>query len=329
LIGVSSLGAIQISLFSLVSLFTASTFVMPPVVASPSATALPGSPTSPSSSALPSSKTALTDAEFARVKGDVGIAIVDSVRKKQYMHNADQPFPMQSVCKLPLSIAILRLADAGKLKVEDKITVHRSDISTYNSPIKEQIKGKQSDFTIRELITRAIRDSDNTACDVLIKQAGGAPEVTRILTEAGIKGVRIDRPEGTLQPDSLRITTFLADPRDTALPERMAELLQQLYSGKLLSEKSKALVMEDMFKCKTGPNRLKAGLPDGWNLAHKTGTGADVSGQNAGTNDVGILVGPKGEVIYAAVFIKGSRAKIEVREALMAKVAAKAVAGEL
>jgi beta-lactamase class A len=251
------------------------------------------------------------------------------VRKKQFKHNADQPFPMQSVCKLPLSVAILRLADAGKLKVEDKITVHRSDISSYHSPIKEQIKGQQSEFTIRELITRAIRDSDNTACDVLIKQAGGATAITRILNEAGIRGVRLDRPEGVLQPDSLKISTFLTDPRDTALPEKMAELLQQLYSGRLLSEKSKTLILEDMFKCKTGPNRLNAGLSAGWTLAHKTGTGADVSGQNAGTNDVGILVGPKGEVIYAAVFIKGSRAKIEVREALMAKVAAKAIAGEL
>jgi beta-lactamase class A len=301
----------RISLLALFTLLSASTFTTPSAIASPV------------------SKAALCYAEFAKVQGEVGIAVVDVTHKKQYLHNADQPFPMQSVCKLPLSIAILRLADAGKLKVEDKITLHRSDISAYHSPIKAEIKGKQTDFTIRYLITRAIRDSDNTACDVLIKRAGGAKEVTRILTEAGIKGVRLDRPEGTLQPDSLKIATFLADPRDTALPEGMVGLLQQLYSGKLLSDKSKALILEDMFKCATGPDRLKAGLPVGWNLAHKTGTGRDVSGQNAGTNDVGVLIGPKGEVIYAAVFIKGSRAKMAVREALMAKVAAKAVEGEL
>jgi beta-lactamase class A len=300
------------------TLFAASLFIASSIFAFPVVSASP----------VPSSKP-LSDVELAKVQGEVGIAVVDTVRKKQFMHNGDKPFPMQSVCKLPLSIAILRLADAGKLTVEDKVTVHKTDVIPFNSPIKEQIKGKQSDFTIRELITRAIRDSDNTACDVLINRAGGAKEVTRILTEAGIKGIRMDRPEGTLQPDSLKIATFLTDPRDTAVPEGMVGLLQQLYSGNLLSEKSKAIILEDMFECKTGPNRIKAGLPTGWKLAHKTGTGRDVAGQNAGTNDVGVMIGPKGEVTYIAVLIKGSRAKIEVREALMAKIASKAIAGEL
>src|SRR5580700_1122404 len=128
----------------------------------------------------------LTDAELARVQGEVGIAVVDTTRNKQFMLNQDKPFPMQSVCKLPISIAILRLADAGKLSIQDKITVRRKDVVPLHSPIKEAIKGQQSDFTIRNLITRAIRDSDNTACDLLISRAGGATEVTRLLTEAGI-----------------------------------------------------------------------------------------------------------------------------------------------
>ena len=207
--------------------------------------------------------------------------------------------------------------------------MHRTDIVPYHSPIKEAIRGKQSDFTIRELITRAICDSDNTACDILFAHAGGASEVTRLITEAGVKGVHVDRPEGTLQPESLHIAKFLKDPRDTATPEGMADLLQKLYLGNLLSKQSTALILEDMFSCKTGSNRIKAGLPAGWKLAHKTGTGADVAGQNTATNDVGVAVGPKGEIIYIAVFVKGSRANIEAREALMAKVAAKAVSGEL
>ena len=62
---------------------------------------------------------------------------------------------MQSVCKLPISIAILRLADAGKLSIQDKITVRRTDLVPFHSPIKEVIKGKQSDFTIRDLIKRS------------------------------------------------------------------------------------------------------------------------------------------------------------------------------
>lgn len=269
------------------------------------------------------------DDELARVKGEVGIAVVDTSRKTQFLYNENKPFPMQSVCKFPLSVAILLLADAGKLSVEDKVTVRLSDVIPYNSPIKDRIKGKQSDFSIRELMSSAIRDSDNTACDVLINRAGGAKKVTSILSEAGIKNVRIDRPEGTLQPDSRKIDEFLADPRDTATPYGMVDLLKQLYGGKLLSEKSKEIILGEMFGCRTGSQRIKAGMPEGWKLAHKTGTGGDFAGQNAGTNDVGIMVGPKGEVIYIAIFIKGSKASLEKREAFMAKIAARAVAGEL
>lgn len=270
----------------------------------------------------------LSDSELAEVKGEVGIAVVDTTRKKQFGLNQNKPFPMQSVCKLPISLAILKLADQGKLSVQDKITVRKTDLVPIHSPIKEAIIGKESDFTIRELITRAICDSDNTACDILISKAGGAGEVTRILSEAGVKGIRVDRPEGVLQPESLHIAKYLTDPRDTAIPQDMVEMLQKLYSGNLLSKESTALILEDLFNCKTGTNRIKAGLPKGWKLAHKTGTGRDVAGQNTATNDVGVMVGPQGETIYIALFTKGSKAKIEVREALMARVAAKAASGE-
>lgn len=271
----------------------------------------------------------LTKMELAKVKGEVGIAVMDATRKKQYMLNQNKLFPMQSVCKLPISIAVLRLADEGKLSVQEKITIKREDVLTLRSPIKEAIYAGKTGFTIRELITRTICDSDNTTSDLLIKRAGGTSEIARVLNEAGIKGVRVDRSESVMQPDSMKIKSFLKDPRDTAAPESMIELLQKLYKGGLLSKESTALILDDLFNCRTGVTRLKAGLPKGWKLAHKTGTGADVAGQNAGTNDVGVMVGPKGEIIYIAVFTKGSRAKLKIREALMAKIASRAAAGTL
>lgn len=283
----------------------------------------------PTSAAPQQTAKGLGKSDLAKVKGEVGIAVIDASRKKQYFLNEEKPFPMQSVCKFPISIAVLRLADAGKLSVSDKVTITMKDIVPSHSPIKSAIKDGKSEFTIRELITRAVCDSDNTACDILIDRAGGTSEVTRTLVDAGINNVRIDRPEGRLQPESRDISKFLDDPRDTASPAGMNDLLQKLYSGSLLSKKSTALILEDLFNCKTGGKRLTAGLPKGWKLAHKTGTGIDVSGQSAGTNDVGIMVGPKGETIFVSVFTKGSRAKLAVREALIAKVAARATRGTL
>ncbi|CAN5555501.1 class A beta-lactamase [soil metagenome] len=271
----------------------------------------------------------ITDGDIASIKGEVGIAVVDQSRHRIYFLNQDKPFPMQSVCKFPLSIAILKLADQGKLSIQDKITVRLTDVVPYHSPIKDAIKGKQSDFTIRDLMTRAVCTSDNTACDVLIARAGGTKSVTALIQKAGASKIRIDRAEGQIQPDSVEIAKYLIDPRDTATPEGIVDALQKLYEGKLLSKASTTVLLEDLFNCETGQARLKAGLPAGWKLGHKTGTGRDVGEQNTATNDVGIAVGPHGETIYIAVFTKGSKAKIEIREALMAKVAAKAVAGEL
>ncbi len=284
--------------------------------------------TSASSAAL-AADSSLTKAELASVKGQVGVAVVDKSRDKHFWLNQAKGFPMQSVCKLPVSIAILKLVDQGKLKVDEVITIKRQDLVPYHSPLKEEIKGQSTDFTIRKLVSYAIRESDNTACDTLIAKAGGTSSVTRLLTQAGVKGVRVDRPEGRLQPDSAKIDEYLLDPRDTATPEGAVDMLDKLYTGKLLSKSSTAIILEDLFACNTGPNRIRAGLPKGWKLAHKTGTGADVSGKNAGTNDIGIAVGPDGQVIYLSVFIKGSEAKLEEREALIAKVDAKAVAGNL
>ncbi|MBX9685474.1 MAG: class A beta-lactamase [Candidatus Obscuribacterales bacterium] len=271
----------------------------------------------------------LSKSELAKVQGEVGIAVIDTARNKQFLVNETKQFPMQSVIKLPISLAVLRLVDEGKLSLQDKITVQKKDIIPTNSPIKEVLKAKQADFTVQDLISRTIRDSDNTACDALVNHVGGAGVINEKLVEAGIKGIRVDRPIKTMATDCMQISKFLSDPRDTAEPEAITDLLQKLNSGNLLSKSSTALLMEDLFNCKTGTNRLKAGLPAGWTLAHKTGTGADVSGKNIATNDVGVMVGPKGETIYIAVFTKGSQAKIEVREALMAKIAAKAAAGEL
>lgn len=269
----------------------------------------------------------ITTADTESVRGQVGFFVLNAEDGKYFGQNKEKLFPMQSVCKLPVSIAILRLADLGKLSPQDKLTVTKADIGPYHSPIKELINKGQTEFTIRDLITRAICESDNTACDVLIEKAGGAQMVTKLLRDCGVKGVRIDRPEKQLQPDSLKIDKYVVDPRDSSSPADMVDLLKKLNEGKLLSATSTKLVLEDLFNTRTGPNRLTAGLAPGWKLGHKTGTGQDVDGKNAGTNDVGILVGPTGETIYIAVFTIGSRSPIEARERLMAKLATQAIAG--
>ena len=101
----------------------------------------------------------------------------------------------------------------------------------------------------------------------------------------------------------------------------MVLLLERFYQGQLLSESSTRYLLKVMKETTTGPNRLKAGLPSGTLLAHKTGTAGDSVAINGATNDVGVAKLPDGAEVIIAVFIKGSDASSKNREAAIAEVA--------
>jgi CubicO group peptidase (beta-lactamase class C family) len=109
---------------------------------------------------------------------------------------------------------------------------------------------------------------------------------------------------------------ILADERDKTTPRDMAELLEKIWSRKLLSPTSTELLLGIMAECITGENRLKGLLPQGVRLAHKTGT------IGYATNDVGIMELPGGAGHVAlAVYTKAStRESLEQREAVLAQI---------
>ena len=106
----------------------------------------------------------------------------------------------------------------------------------------------------------------------------------------------------------------------------MVDFLDRLQSGRLLSEKSTAFVLKAMEDCETGPDRLKAGAPKGWMVAHKTGSSGSWNGLTVATNDVGILTGPAGARISIAVFVGDSKANAAARAAIIARIAGAAAA---
>ena len=195
----------------------------------------------------------------------------------------------------------------------------------------------------RNLLELMLLISDNTATDVLLRLAGGAEAVTARMRELGIEGLRVDRPTKRVIADWIGIAEpapwslerfrelaravapqdrqaaarrFDADPRDTATPEAMVALLEQIYRGRALKRETTELLLDIMRRCRTGEARLKGMLPPGTEVAHKTGT---IGGT---TNDVGILVLPAdaGHVAIA-VFVKSSEKDIPTRERAIAEIA--------
>jgi beta-lactamase class A len=250
--------------------------------------------------------------------------------------------------KLIVGMAVMDAVDNDGWRLDERVDVHKQDLSLYVQPIAKLVTADGFQTTIGDLVRRGIADSDSAAADILVKKLGGPAKVQAFLDRKGIHGVRFDRDEKHLQteivglewrpeyvdPEVLQRATdalpknvrdaayrrYQADPRDTATPEGMASLLQSLASGQLLSADSTKYLLETMAATRTFPDRLKAGLAPGWTLGHKTGTGGSWEGVTAATNDVGILTAPDGSRISVVVFIADSRASEKERAALMARI---------
>lgn len=283
-------------------------------------------------------------------QGRVGVGVLDLKSGESWYRLGQRAFPMQSVFKFPLAIAVLKLVDSGKLSLDQKVTVTPADFAPAWSPLRDKFQGESAEYTVRELIGLSMSISDNTAADVLLKLVGGPAQVTSAI---GIRDIRVDRSERELQPESVGLGAFksefadpatfqaaikalpseikkqavekyLDDPRDTSTPEAMVELLRRFYQGKLLSPDSTAFLMQIMRDTFTGKDRLRAGLPAGWALAHKTGTGYEILGIATAANDVGIAIGPDGEAVVIAIFVAGSSDDEATRDKLMADFTAAA-----
>lgn len=278
---------------------------------------------------------------------DAGVLNIDG--GETWALSATRAFPMQSVFKAPLGAAVLAQVDAGALSLDEVITLEEKDLSPPYSPVADAWPRKRS-YTVRELLALAVGASDNTAADVLMKRIGGPGMVQAWINDQHIRDLRIDRYERELQTDIYGMAAFrpewrgeraftaalaavppadrraamaayLTDGRDTATVSAALDFLRKLATGQLLSPASTELLLRIMTESPTGPNRLKAGLPPGATLAHKTGTGRTDLGVNPATNDIGVITLKDGRRYAVAVFLAGSPAGDAEREAIIADVA--------
>lgn len=250
-------------------------------------------------------------------KGRVGAAVALLETGDEVSLNADGRFPMQSVYKLPIAMAVLRLADAGSLKLDDKVRVTEDDIvpPKMHSPLRDKHPKGNVELSVMELLRLMMIESDGTACDVLLRVAGGAGRVGEYLRGLGLEEVSVATTEKEMAgaPE--------VQYRNWASPRGMLKLLRTLHEGRGLSAESRALLLRLMTESVTGPRRLKGMLPEGTSVAHKTGTSGTVAGLTRATNDVGIITLPDGRHLAVVVFVADSTAPAEVREGVIARIA--------
>ncbi len=252
----------------------------------------------------------------AAARGKVGIAALALETGENVSLNPHDHFPMQSVYKLPIGMAVMRQVDAGKITLDQKVPVTRSDFvrQGQHSSVRDQYP-KGVELSVSELLRFSISESDGTASDVLMKLAGGAEAIQTYLNDHGISEMVVANTEKEIGQD------WQTQYRNWASPGAAVALLRALHERQGLSETSQTLLLKFLTESTPGPKRLKGLLPAGPIVAHKTGTSGTENGVTAATNDIGIITLPHGRHFAIAVFVSDSPADEATREGVIAKVA--------
>ncbi len=275
----------------------------------------------PSPTATPQSKACSSTAlrnqieEIARTTGGpVGVAVTLLEGDDVVQINGQQKFPMQSVYKLPIGMAVLQQIDQGKLKLEQKIAIDPNEYVRpgMHSPIRDK-HPRGAELPLSEILRLAVSESDGTASDVLMRTAGGAAVVQKYLLDLGINGMMVLDTEKEIGK------SVDVQYRNWATPEGALALLKVVAEGRSLSPASHKKLLEFMTETPTGLKRIKGELPAGTLVAHKTGTGFS-QGLTRAVNDIGLVTLPDGRRLAIAVFVSDTKLEPEACEAVIAKI---------
>lgn len=264
----------------------------------------------------------------------LGVAVRDLATGEAWSYRGRERFPLQSVFKAPLGAAVLAQVEAGRLRLDDVVTLTAADLSPPYSFVSAAFPARTR-YTIEELVVAAAGGSDNTAADVLLDRIGGPQALNAYLAAHGVTDVRVDRAERELQVQIAGMGRFPrrvegrgrvraghargARGRATSLHGRVpggraghgdargrGAFPRGLHGGELLRPEGTARLLRIMTETRTGAARLKAALPAGATLAHKTGSARPDVGLSPVVNDIGIVALPGGRTLAVAVFLAGS-----------------------
>jgi len=250
------------------------------------------------------------------VKGIVGVSILNLETGDTLSYNGKARLVLHSVMKFPIALTVMHLVDSGVYTLNQLMHIPKRELvkDTY-SPMRDKYP-KGVDLPLIEIVKYMVAQSDNNACDFLLKTIGGTKTVQDYMLHLGVKGIAVRATEADMASEwELQYTNWCK-------PVEMTELLSRFYQGKILTKASTDTLYKIMTETTTGPKRLKGLLPAGTIVAHKTGTSpTNAEGLSPATNDVGIITLPNGKHLIISVFVCNSTNDEATREGVIAKIA--------
>lgn len=234
----------------------------------------------------------------------MGIALHHIESSDEILLNADQPYPLCSVLKIPVLVEAFRQMSEGSFTLEDRWELTKAEKNIGSGVLTYLQDGLQP--TVRDLLTLMIIISDNTATDMVINRLG-VERIHQTMHDLGltdlhmtmnIRGIFEDMLGDAADPARLFVDL---DKHRTASPTRrdgrafsdgpdnnvstaraMTRLLMMIFRGEILDRAACDGMLHILLQQQLNA-RLPLFLPYGVPFAHKTGTLAGIR------NDAGIL----------------------------------------
>lgn len=245
---------------------------------------------------------------------DIGVGIIHVQRKDTMHFNNNYQYPMQSVYKLPIAVAVLDKVSKGKLSFDKKIKINKSLIlENTHSPLRDKYGVKDMELSIGELLKYMVSESDNNACDILLKKVVSPKKVNRFVKRLDIDNIKILSTEAQMHanPD-LAYDNY-------STPLAMCDLLYKVFYTDVLNDITRDY-LKGIMTTKTN-TRLEKNLPKNVLFYHKTGTGPmNPKRVIQSVNDVGVMEIDKDNHIIISVFMKDINLTYDQAEEIIARI---------
>lgn len=203
------------------------------------------------------------------IGGRIGVMAVDISSGRTWQYRPHERFPMMSTFK-PLACAhMLTLAEKGAIDPGAPIPILETDLVPY-APVTDELVGENG-MSLMELCEATLRTSDNVAANLILRATGGPLALTGYIRSLGDQITRLDRVEVELNEAKP------GDSRDTTTPAAMVGLLIQLLLDQGLGETAREQLKEWMIANAVSDTMLRSVLPDGWQIADRSGAGQNGS----------------------------------------------------
>jgi len=281
----------------------------------------------------------------ATTDGVLGVSAVHIESGVSVSVRGTSAFPMASAVKIPIAVQVMSLVDEGKLPLSKMIDLTPRDLHPGSGRLTDLFFHPGVSISVENLMELMLVISDNTAADLMLREAGGPPAVTARMKALGLNSIRVDRSIALLLadwigirdvppeeewtremwdklenavPDAQHMRARRAqwnDRRDTATPDDMTKLLVHIWKKDLFSAANADVLLGMMERCQTGKQRIKGMLPAGTPVAHKTGSLGGV------VDDIGVITLPDNQGhIAISVFTKAFTKPEETAEKAVAEI---------